>query len=187
MPWRDLLEGAGAEGLLGGEGVGAGLLGAPREHATLDAAARLGGGRVVDLLEDAGHDEEHGGLEGLDVGQQVLDVGGEAEHALAGEDDVHDKAGEHVGDGQEEQEAGLGGVDDLAEHLARTLRGCNEVRVREGHALGVPGRAGRVDDGRDVGGGHGAHGVSTSSMVTSVAARAILRMGSLVEGVDRER
>ena len=79
-----LLEQAGAEGLLGGHGEGARLLGAPREHAALDAAARLGGGRVVDLLEDAGHNEEHGGLECLDVGQQVFDAGGEAEDALAG-------------------------------------------------------------------------------------------------------
>ena len=97
----DLLEGTRTEGLLGREGVGAGLLGAPREHASLDAAARLGGGRVVDLLQHAWYDEEHGGLEGLDVRQEVLDGGGETEHALAGEDDVHDEAGEHVGDWEE--------------------------------------------------------------------------------------
>ena len=70
-----LLEQAGAEGLLRGHGERARLLGAPCEHAALDTAARLGGGRVVDLLEDAGDDEEHGGLEGLNVRQQVLDVG----------------------------------------------------------------------------------------------------------------
>ena len=183
----DLLEGARTEGLLGREGVGACLLGAPREHAPLDAAASLGGGRVVDLLEDAGHDEEHGGLEGLDVGQQVLDGGGEAEHALAGEDDVHDESGEHVGDGKEEQEAGLGGVDDLAEHLACALRGCDEVRVRERHALGVAGRPGGVDDGRDVGRGHG--GASAFDVLDGdvrCGARDFAQ-GALVEGVDRER
>ena len=78
-----LLEQAGAEGLFGGHGEGACLLGAPREHAALDAAARLGRGRVVHLLEDAWDDEEDGRLEGLDVRQQVLDAGGEAEDALA--------------------------------------------------------------------------------------------------------
>ena len=145
-----LLEQAGAEGLRGGDGEGACLLGAPREHAALEAAARLGGGRVVDLLEDAGDDEEHGGLEGLNVRQQVLDAGRESEDALARQDHVHDEASEHVGDGQEEEQAGLGGVDDVTEHLAGTLRGGHEVRVREGHALGVSGRAGGVDDGGNV-------------------------------------
>ncbi len=145
-----LLEQAGADGLRGGDGEGACLLGAPRKHAALEAAARLGGGRVVDLLEDAGDDEEHGGLEGLNVRQQVLDAGRESEDALARQDHVHDEASEHVGDGQEEEQAGLGGVDDVTEHLAGTLRGGHEVRVREGHALGVSGRAGGVDDGGNV-------------------------------------
>ena len=103
-----LLEDTGSEGLLGGDRVCSRLLGAPREHAALNAAARLRGRSVVDLLEDARNDEKHGGLEGLDVRQQVLDVGREAEHALAGEDHVHDEAGEHVRDGEEEQQAGLG-------------------------------------------------------------------------------
>ena len=146
-----LLEDAGAEGLLGGYGEGARLLGAPREHAALDAAARLRGGRVVDLLEDARDDEEDGGLEGLDVRQQVLDAGRESEDALARQDHVHDEASEHVGDGQEEEQAGLGGIDDVTEDLAGALRGSHEVRVRQGHALRVSGRAGGVDDGRDVG------------------------------------
>ena len=145
-----LLEHAGSEGLLRGDRVGACLLGAPREHAALDAAARLGGGCVVDLFEDAGDDEEHGRLESLDVRQQVLDAGREPEHALAGQDDVHDEAGEHVGDREEEEQACLGGVDHLAKDLARTLRGGHEIRVREGDALGVTGRPRGVDDGCDI-------------------------------------
>ena len=103
-----LLQHARPEGLLGGDRVGACLLGAPCEHAALNAAACLRGRGVVDLLEDARNDEEDGGLEGLDVRQQVLDVGREAEHALAGEDHVHDEAGEHVRDGEEEEQACLG-------------------------------------------------------------------------------
>ena len=63
---------------------------------------------------------------------------------------MHDEAGEHVSDGQEEEKAGLGGVNHLAKDLASTLRGCDEVCVREGHALGVTGRPRGVDDGRDV-------------------------------------
>ena len=182
----DFLEGTWAKRLLRSERIGAGLLGAPREHAPLDAAARLGGGRVVNLLQDARHDEEHGGLESLDIWQQVLDVGGETEHASTGEDDVHDKAGEHVRDGQEEQEPGLGRVDDIAEHLARTFTGRNEVRVGESHALGVPGRAGRVDNGRDVGGGHG--GTALLDVLdghVGCGARDLTN-GSLIEGVDGE-
>ena len=180
-----LLEQAGAEGLLGGDGEGARLLGAPREHAALDAAARLGGGRVVNLLEDAGHDEEHGGLEGLDVRQQVLDAGGEAEDALARQDHVHDEAREHVGDGQEEEQAGLGGVDDVTEDLAGTLRGGHEVRVREGHTLRVSGRAGGVDDGGDVRGGDGRAALLDVLDGDAGGRAGDHALGAAVEGIDR--
>ena len=105
---------------------------------------------------------------------------------MTGEDDVHDKAGEHVCDGQEEQEPGLGRVDDIAEHLACTLTGRNEVRVGESHALGVPGRAGRVDDGRDVGGGHGGTALLDVLDGHIGCGARDLTNGSLVEGVDGE-
>ena len=180
-----LLEQAGAEGLLGGHGEGARLLGAPREHAALDAAARLGGGRVVDLLEHAGHDEEHGGLEGLDVRQQVLDAGREAEDALARQDHVHDEASEHVGDGQEEEQAGLGGVDHVTEDLAGTLRGGHEVRVRQGHALGVSGRSGGVDDGRDIRRGDGRAALLDVFDGDTGSGARDHALGAAIEGVDR--
>ena len=63
---------------------------------------------------------------------------------------MHDEAGEHVGDGQEEEKAGLGGVNHLAKDLAGTFCGRDEVRVREGDALGVTGRPRGVDDGCDI-------------------------------------
>lgn len=180
-----LLEQAGAEGLLRSHGEGACLLGAPREHAALDAAARLGGGRVVDLFKDAGDDQEHGGLEGLDVRQQVLDAGGETEDTLARQDHVHDETSEHVGDGQEEEQACLRGINDVAEDLAGAFRCGDEVRVREGHALGVSGRSGGVDDGGDVRGGDGCAALLDVLDGDAGGGAGYHALGSAVEGVDR--
>ena len=96
----------------GGLGQGACLLGGPREHAALHAAAGLRGRGVVDLLHDARDHEEHRRLEGRDVVDQVARVGGEGGDALAREQAVHDETREHMGDRQEEQRARLRVVDE---------------------------------------------------------------------------
>ncbi|SIA61610.1 Uncharacterised protein [Mycobacteroides abscessus subsp. abscessus] len=98
---------------------------------------------------------------------------------------MHDEAREHVGDGQEEEQAGLGGVDDVAEHLASTLRGSHEVRVREGHALGVSGGSGGVDDGGDVRGRDGRASLLDVLNGDAGGGACDHALGAAIEGVDR--
>ena len=99
---------------------------------------------------------------------------------------MHDEASEHVGDRQEEQQAGLGGVDDLTEDLAGALRGGHEVCVRQGHALRVSGRAGGVDDGGDVRGGDGRAALIDVLDGDAGGGAGDHALGTAVEGVDRQ-
>ena len=98
---------------------------------------------------------------------------------------MHDEASEHVGDGQEEEQAGLGGVNDVTEDLAGTLRGGHEVRVRQCHALGVSGRSGGVDDGGDVRGGDGRAALLDVFDGDAGGGAGDHALGAAVEGVDR--
>ena len=133
-----------------GTRVGDRDLGGPAEQAQLDARAGLLLGRVVDLLEDPRHGEQEGRAERLQVRQQVLGVGGVAEHC-AGRDAQHlDEPREHVRERHEEQRARIG----LRAHLTEPVRPvegqADEVAVGELDALGSSRRPGRVDDRREV-------------------------------------
>ena len=133
---------AGVEGL----GVVDGGLGGSVEDVALALGGRLLLRRVEDLLEDARDSEEEGRLEGLQVAQQVLDVGGVPEARARVDAAQLDDAAEDVGEGQEEQggraldREELGHAGDDVAHLE------HEVAVRKHAALGPPGRARGVDD-----------------------------------------
>ncbi len=125
-------------------------LGGPVE----DRAATLGGGLlrggVEDLLEDPRHGEDEGGLELLEVGQQVLDVGAVPQAgALLDRTDLDDP-GEDVGQRQEEQRGGALGVEEGVELVGGHAELEHEVAVGEHAALGPPGGARGVDQGGQV-------------------------------------
>ena len=85
-----------------GLGVGDRDLGCPAEDLALGAGS-LRVRRVVDLLQDARDHQEVARLEGRQVAQQVLDVGGVAEDAVAADLEDLQEAREHVGERQEQE------------------------------------------------------------------------------------
>ena len=131
-------------------GVGDGDLGGPTEQLELGAAAGLGVGGVVDLLQDAWDGQDVGGSEGLQVGQEGLGVGGVAQHALAGQGQQLEAAGVDVGQRQEQQQAHVGAPQDSGQVAHPVIRDADGVAVGELDALGAARGAGGVDDGVDV-------------------------------------
>ena len=101
--------GGGTLGGVQGPGVLDGDLGGPAEGLELHAAACLGIGGVVDLLQDAGNRQDVGGGEGSQVGQKRSDVRGVSEHAVARQRQDLEEPRIGVRQGQEEQKAGAGG------------------------------------------------------------------------------
>ena len=116
------------------------------------ALAPVGGlapGAVEDLLEDPGNRQQHGGPEGGQVVEQVLGVGGVAEHGPAVENRaLHDLA-EDVGQRQEQQERALT-VEQLGQHRDHRADLGDEVGVGQLAALGTSGGAGCVDQRREI-------------------------------------
>lgn len=149
------------QGVLGLQGRGGALLrvqgarvvdrdlGRPAEDLAF-GAARLRVGGVVDLLQDARHDQEVAGSERGQVGQEVLDVGGVAHDAVAADLEDLQEAGEHVGEGQEEEETRGGACRDLGHPRVGVEAQVREVLVGQDCALGGSRRARRVHDGGDV-------------------------------------
>ena len=126
-----------------------GGIGGPVEDGALAAVLRLGQGRVVDLLEDAGHGQDEGGLVALQVRQQVLDVRRMRHRGPGGHGQDGDEAGKDVCQRQEHDGLGVL-VDDFADDGQGVVRELHEVAVRQLAALGPAGGAGGVDDGGDV-------------------------------------
>lgn len=122
----------------------------PGEDLATHPAPGLRSGRVVDLLQHAGHHEHARGAEGGDVGQQAAGVGGESHRPPSGDERVDDETREDVGQGQEHQHAGVGAVEDLGEDVPHPACHLHEIRLGELHSLGLPGGARRVHDGRQV-------------------------------------
>ncbi len=113
------------------------------------AVARCDAG-VEDLLEDARDREDEGGLEGRQLGEQVLDVGAVPEPRACLDAADLDDPREHVGERQEQQGGGALGLEEPFELGDRDAQLVLEVVVGEHAALGPPGRAGGVDQRREV-------------------------------------
>ena len=104
----------------------------------------LAPGAVEDLLEHPGNGQQHGGPEGGQVVEQVLGVGGVAEHGPAVEDRaLHDLA-EDVGQRQEQQQRAAT-VEQLGQHRDHGAHLGDEVGVGDLAALGTSGGARGVD------------------------------------------
>ena len=118
-----------------------------------DLAAAVGDGAlargVEDLLEDARHGEDEGRLEGGEVGDQVLDVGGVPEPDPALDAADLDDPREDVRQREEQQGARVVELEQLLEHAGGDAELEHEVAVGQHAALGPAGRAGRVDQRRD--------------------------------------
>ena len=136
---------------LGIEGLGVENrdLGRPSEDLAL-GAGRFRVGRVVDLLQHARDHEEVARTEGRQVAQQVLDVGGVAEDAVAADLEDLQEAREHVGQRQEQEQARVLARRDLRHPRVGVEAQVREVLVGQDRALGRARRARRVDDGGDV-------------------------------------
>ena len=132
-----------------GLGVGDRDLGRPAKDLAL-GAGRLRVRRVVDLLQHARDDQEVARAEGRQVVEQVLDVRGVAEHAVAADLEDLQEAREHVSQGQEEKQARVLARRDLRHPRVGVQAQVREVLVGQDRALGRARRARRVDDGRDV-------------------------------------
>ena len=154
----DELVGQGVLGLQGragaflrvkGLGVSDRDLGRPAEDLAL-GAGRLRVRRVVDLLQDPRDDQEVARAEGRQVVEQVLDVRGVAEHAVAADLEDLQEAREHVGERQEEKQARVLPRRDLRHPRVGVQAQVREVFVAEDRALGRARGARRVDDGCDV-------------------------------------
>ncbi|SIA68922.1 Uncharacterised protein [Mycobacteroides abscessus subsp. abscessus] len=140
---------AGAFLRIEGLGVSDRDLGRPAEDLALGAGC-LRVRRVVDLLQDARDDQEVARAEGRQVVEQVLDVRGVAEHAVAANLEDLQEAREHVGERQEEEQARVLARRDLRHPRVGVQAQVCEVFVAEDRALGRARRARRVDDGCDV-------------------------------------
>ena len=105
---------------------------------------------VVDLLQDPGDAQQGGRGEGLDVGQEVAHVRHVSDPPSPGDRVDEDDARHDVGQGQEEEDPGVGRVDDLALGDEDVERGGHEVSVGQLHPLRIAGRARGVDDRHEV-------------------------------------
>ena len=116
----------------------------------------LGLGPLIHLLEDSGDHQQHGRLEAIKVGREVLNVRGVADNHTGVQGQHLNQASQHVGQRQEENRR-VAGVCNLAFHEARVGAQIQEIAVGERATLGAAGRAGGVHNGRDViAGGAGA-------------------------------
>ena len=116
----------------------------------------LGLGPLVHLLEDSGDYQQHGRLEAIKIGREVLNVRGVADNHTGVQGQHLNQASQHVGQRQEENRR-VAGVCNLAFHEARVGAQVQEIAVGERATLGAAGRAGGVHNGRDViAGGAGA-------------------------------
>ena len=120
------------------------------EDAALDRAlgVSLGVGAVEDLLEDAGDGQHERRLEDGEVGQQVLDVGGVAEHDPLGDASDLDQPGEDVCQRKEEQGRRALDVKEPVQAAGGRRHVEDEAAMGQLAALGTPGGAAGVDDRR---------------------------------------
>ena len=109
----------------------------------------LGLGPLIHLLEDSGDHQQHGRLEAIKVGREVLNVRGVADNHTGVQGQHLNQASQHVGQRQEENRR-VAGVRNFAFHEARVGAQVQEIAVGERATLGAAGRAGGVHNGREV-------------------------------------
>ena len=115
----------------------------------LTALSSLRHGALVHLLKDAGHHQQHGRLEAIQVSSQVLDIGGVADDQAGVQRQHLNQARQNVRKRQEKN-GGVAGVRNLRLCKLGVRAQVQEVTVSQCATLGATGRAGGVHNGRDV-------------------------------------
>lgn len=148
-----------------------------REDAALAVVGGVLLGGVVNLLEHPRHRHHHGRLEHGEHRQQVLDVAGESHGHLVGERGQGQRAGQHVGQRQEDQQP-LPLVEQRRQALLGAAGLVEQVGMGQLAALGPPGGARGVDQGGRI---LGAQPVQTRGQLGRF--HPCGRLGQLVEGL----
>ena len=115
----------------------------------LTALNRLCHGAFVHLLKDAGHHQQHGRLEAIQVRRQVLDVGGVTNNQASIQRQNLNQARQNVRQRQKKN-GGVAGVRNLWLDQPGVGNQVQEVAVSQRAALRATGRAGGVHNGREV-------------------------------------
>ncbi len=129
----------------------AGRLGRAGEHPALQSLAGLLGRGVVDLLEDARDGEDERRFERLEVGEDGLQIAGQAKRHVAGEAEELHVPCEHMRQGQEQQQTSVRLHGDVGHGGDAGVGDEDEVGVGQFDALRRAGRPGCVHDGGEVG------------------------------------
>ena len=120
------------------------------EDAPLEPASGLLRGGIVDLLEDARHGQDKGGLERAEIGENRLQVAGQAQRDVAGEAEELHIPGEHVRQRQEQQQAAIRLHGDVGHGLHARIRDEHKAAMGQFNPLGHPRGPGGIDDGGQI-------------------------------------
>ena len=126
-------------------------VGGTLEESLIELAAlrRLCHGALVHLLKDAGHHQQHGRLEAIQVRCQVLNIGGVADDQASIQRQHLNQTRQNVRQRQE-QDGGVAGVRNLRLNYLGVDAQVQEVAVSQRATLRAAGRAGGVHNGREV-------------------------------------
>ena len=133
--------------LLLGLGPFARVLGGAHEHLASESGAGALGGGIVDLLVHTRHGKQQRGAEGLEVLDHRLHIGAQGQRNRAAKTEEFQESGEHMAQGQEQQQTAVGPCAGTRHVLQRGKHQEGEVAVGQFHALRGACRAGCVDDG----------------------------------------
>ena len=115
----------------------------------LTALSRLRHGALVHLLKDAGHHQQHGRLEAIQVSSQVLNIGGVTDNQASVQRQHLNQARQNVCQRQE-KDGGVAGVRNLRFDHPGVDTQVQEMAVSQRATLGATGRTGGVHNGREV-------------------------------------